>query len=513
MTQQLRSELERIAQDAPRVHVPEDTWTRGRRAHRRSVLVTVAAVLALVASLGGLAALLPLDAPRIEPAAPRDWPGEVPSKVYPVPPGFDAAGPGDTTRWAREYAETDLRIGRASVVMGDTSQFRPPAVVTARDGVYHFLDLPGYVLSDNTAMMMRERDFGIALSPDGRYLAWAYGLPVTRSDEQAPIRCGIRIADLTTGEVRDIDLRSILEPAAQAVIPMRLVWAPDSSWLAWSGRQYDAYGGMREVEDTDGRPTRATMVGVVAPGETTSTVLPRAFGAGVTAVDSNGSVTAVRAGGVTRWERGETTQVPGNRPRALRQGRTSPGVASPSGRYVLLGSARASRRVYVYDTQSGRYLHRSSPSDRPRQTVIPRGWQGEDRMVVEAQPLLRSPGMGQYMGMSRIATLSSPAVPAGEGFYSVKTIAQQDGDFIPEILSVAGDLVPTGRHRLDASAPDFPTVYDPWQITGAVVAGVAVLLSGFLLLRIRHRRLTARGAGGIAVLALAAAAAAAAVVR
>ena len=59
--QDLRTTLHRIADTTDPLPVADDLWRRGQRARRRGHVLAVAAVLAVLASVGGLATLVSTD--------------------------------------------------------------------------------------------------------------------------------------------------------------------------------------------------------------------------------------------------------------------------------------------------------------------------------------------------------------------------------------------------------------------------------------------------------------------
>ena len=91
--------------------------------------------------------------------------------------------------------ETDLSVGPASVAIANQSG---AFVITADDGVYHRLRLPGF---DPSAFTATKR--GLALSPDGTRLAYAWHATKPAGSTARP-RVGTRILDLRTGALQKI---------------------------------------------------------------------------------------------------------------------------------------------------------------------------------------------------------------------------------------------------------------------------------------------------------------------
>ena len=100
--------------------------------------------------------------------------------------------------------ETDLAVGAASVAIANpTGAF----VITAGDGSYHRLDLPGFDASVYDVSDVRRTGMvGLSLSPDGSRLAygWHAPLPDKTGQEHGFVPSGVRILDLGTGRVRDV---------------------------------------------------------------------------------------------------------------------------------------------------------------------------------------------------------------------------------------------------------------------------------------------------------------------
>ncbi|KQV63340.1 hypothetical protein ASC64_17235 [Nocardioides sp. Root122] len=208
--QDLSTTLRRIADSTDPLPVADDLWRRGQRARRRGRVLAVAAVLAVLASVGGVVTLVSADREVRTASTEVVEGGAIPSRIE---------DPGELT------LEPDLEIGRASVAFfSETGQ---AVVVGADDGRYHALDLPDL-----------SRDLGpLALSPDGRHLAWSsHGR--------------IHSADLDDGSQTYYPSH----PEHASVIALR--WAPDSSQLLWNGTNEDGEksGGVLPAGDYIGGP-------------------------------------------------------------------------------------------------------------------------------------------------------------------------------------------------------------------------------------------------------------------
>jgi hypothetical protein len=164
------------------------------------VLVMLLAVLAVASHPAGAAA---------QPGGPA-----VPATVYGVP------GNGGLP------LETDLGVGPASVAVANTSGV---FVVTAHDGAYHRLRLPGY-----DARLYDAGVPGMALSPDGTRLAYAWHAQA-RPTGEGVIPSGLRVLDLVTGVVRTGPVLDPVDsgPTRLGVLAWNLSWAPGSRFVAY----------------------------------------------------------------------------------------------------------------------------------------------------------------------------------------------------------------------------------------------------------------------------------------
>ena len=237
--EQLRHELERIADRAPAVEVDAALFDRGRRATRRARVLTAAAVVGCLAVLTAVA--VPLLRPDPPPFADSDVIG-VPNHLYAVPDHV------------ADEPETGLRIGRGAAAF--VTENGVPVVVDAQDGAYHVLRLRG-LLDDSPGGGYRFHSAPpLALSPDGTRIAWGILIDGTGGDPYS----GIRVADLTTGEVLEI----VPTAKDRNVLVGQLHWSADGRWLVW--------GGARIIEWTGGGSysTSGQFGGVVAADGRTS---------------------------------------------------------------------------------------------------------------------------------------------------------------------------------------------------------------------------------------------------
>jgi hypothetical protein len=184
--------------------------------------------------------------------------------VYSVPGHVDGvlgeelrADPGGAT----------LAVGVTAVAF--TTSHHAPVAVSATDGRYHLLDLPGF---DRAADL--RFDGTLALSPDGRRLAYTWNKPPGEGRDDTYVPSGVRIVDLVTGEVASHQVRK-----GYGVFSHDLTWSPNGRYLVYNTQiaNYSQTGtrGVRNffVERLDtqtGKRSRASGVPQVdhAPGVT-----------------------------------------------------------------------------------------------------------------------------------------------------------------------------------------------------------------------------------------------------
>jgi len=221
----LRTTLHRIADSTTPLPVDDGLWQRGRAARSRAQVLAVVAVLALVVSVGGVATLVATTDREARTASNEVVEGgAIPSRIE---------VPGDLS------ATTDLAVGRASVAFVDGAS-GAAIVVGATTGEYHRLTLPD----------APEAGGPLALSPDGRTLAWANHRRIHTVDLRSGARSFSPHTDEPVTEVTD------------------LAWVPSSQVLIWSGTddQGAHIGGVVPVTGSGGEPLSPTSLrGIPSP--------------------------------------------------------------------------------------------------------------------------------------------------------------------------------------------------------------------------------------------------------
>ena len=210
---QLRDELARIAEGAPDVQVPDDTFARGRRATMRTRVLVATAAAACVGLIAAVAT--PIVRSHDAEVADRDAPGGVPDVIY-VPPG---GAPVDLP-----ITSLDKVGPAAAAYLADDIDGR--VVVITAEGDYRLIELPSYQES-------AVNEITPLLSPDGTQLAYT---------TQNRLSTFLALLDLTTGQVRQVPLTSGL-----GAIVTTAQFSPDGDWLAWSGQKVSSREGSRET--------------------------------------------------------------------------------------------------------------------------------------------------------------------------------------------------------------------------------------------------------------------------
>lgn len=250
MTAQLREELDALA-DTHSFSPDPAAWDRGRRARRRGRVVAVAAVLVLVASVGGLAAAWTSREP-VAPAGRVDG-GAIPSQIE--------KPTGDTV--------TDLAFGPASVAYVDSDA--RPVLVSATTGEVRHVELPDFPGADAFEVFADFRTGSwLALSPDGTRLAYPTATPMEREPGQVFVQTPwYRTVDLVTGK------SELLEPPPCGATPWSMTWTPDEriaiDVMGRASFELENPGVVScAVHGSTGAPSAKPLPGVTAPDGTIS---------------------------------------------------------------------------------------------------------------------------------------------------------------------------------------------------------------------------------------------------
>lgn len=502
MTEKLREELLRVGDSVAPIHVPGDLWARGRRARRQARVLSGVVALSVIGlifavsmmglpGLGGHADVAPVTTP--------DGAGAVPSMLYAVPERFLVDNPGTEdgstdAALSPKVAETRLAIGRASVAfapetMGGVSL---PVVITARDGKYHPMVLPGWSGASLMAYM-DSHAVALALSPDGRSLAYPWFDPKAPTD--GPMPSGIRVLSLETGKIREIPLLG-----GDGVYAKRVSWSPDSRWLAWRGSEAKAW----TRSHTSGADPVA---GRIAP-EATSSEPIEVHGLRESTAIAISDEGAVALYGGKRWQVWDGEVLAQGKARFAEADDTA--AYSPDGTSVALSTRLdaylepGAGTSWFLDPTSGKLSQRPLAEGLglyPKGAdVRPLGWIDNDTVVAMVTPpdgktAATTLSSGRYG--ARLVLMTAPSKPHNTWTYRMLTSydATSSGPFAgffagPYVntVTVAVDLM-----SLDKPTADFPRPDWPWSderralvIGLSIAAGLGCLLLASRVLRRRR---------------------------
>ncbi len=448
----LKQELARIGDDAPVVEVAPDTWSRAARARTRGRVLTLAAAAAAVALVAGLVAWLPQ---RLEVPVAAGADSAVPDHVWSAPARM-AEREGDGATWASDL-ETDLAVGPVAVayVMGEGL----PVLVDADDGDYHLLDLPDFVGNDEFLALMTGyvSELPLALSPDGRRLAYGFATigPEAASE---PVPSGVRVVDLTTGDVREVAL-----PGGEGVLVDGFSWSPDGRWLAWHGRELASW-----TQFSVGGA--APVTGLIGPDGDTSVPLPLMDrSAQVSYAPADDGTVAVVGDSLMLLVDGASVERVPLRPEAG----FSVGAAFVDG--VLQDVRINDDRGYSVHLVSGRERLAFPNSGLDDRDVRPLGWVGERHLVAEVS----LPDADRVGGRdSELAVIGVGDEP------SYDVVGEVDADVPP--LSVASDLMTLEQPTVARPEPDWPWSPLRWLVTTGLIGMAVLFVLGLVVARQRR---------------------------
>jgi hypothetical protein len=415
----LRTRMHHVAEEVTPLPVSDDLWRRGQAARHRGQVLVVAAVLLVLASVGGGVALWSPSDREARTASAEVPEGAIPRVIADVPDDLEAT--------------SDLAVGRASAAF--ISATGDVVVVTANDGVPHRLALGG-------------RDpawISVALSPDGRTLAFQQG-----NDG------GTRVAqlDLTTGRTK-----TLIVHAGDLLKLDDLSWSPRGDWLGWA------------ASAMNGLPAFA---GQVRPsGEESRRIAPPANVVSVAVADDGTSALGRVSGGALLWPPGREldrlSRVPGN-----------PGAFSPDGRHLALRSSPG-LASYTLDTASREVLEHPFPDGTFGEAVVrPLGWL-DDRLQLllvqeiagtRAELVVTTPEVDATSTWRSVGSVATTGV-ANSLSVAVDLVPDLDGTSSQELTHDFGDTV---------DDPPAPLGIELSLFIGLAVAAAIAALLGLRLL-------------------------------
>lgn len=448
-SERLREELHRIAEGAPRVDIPSDLYARGRRATARARIIAAGAAVACVVLLVAVVA----PALQADPTPVAGKPAAaMPDHLHAVPLHV-------------EDRESDLTIGLGAAAF--VTEAGVPVVVSAMTGEYHLLDLDGLLGASgdsNGGLTLTMDHPPVALSPDGRYLAWGWIEPGPSSETRLK-GSGVRVADLETGAVREIDVIDSDSSQTYRVLVNQVSWSPDGRWLAWGGTRITEWTSSTFNSDGHLAGTVRTNAGV-----TTMTGLPEPTiedDQTVIAGDAPFLVAVANTGELTALSGNLWWQI-GNRTRLDLRSDQRVGSLWFEGEqvFVLVTSATGGEVATVRALPDGPEQTTSAHAPRPRML----GALDDGSLLLHQESLDGDDGVAPTVELVTLDARTNRA--------EARTIIDVDPGVLR--LSLATDLIDPDRPTVSRPAPDWPSSNEREAMTYVLVVFGLVLLGGLV---------------------------------
>ncbi len=461
MATDLHERLADLAGHTPPASPPTDLWDRGVR--RRRVVaagrVAVALVLVALVGLGGW------TWKQSRPVQPADTPGraQLPGRFFSNISPWTTAFEGPPGPLVTVFPNEHKTLWHTTNgIVG----------VTAGSSTYGFLDLPDSAVTD-----LANSDVFMALSPDGRYLAfWLSGTPVgtPNTELEGVTITGVATYDTVTGRVRESRFST-----QHGVDPLTLLWTDDSTLVL---SYYQALGGDGSAQASAGHFGAAATWDPrdAQPTPITDSGLAEDLDSGFTRATS-GSV-ILQSLHPRRWltgdpaDEGSITSFRTDRKADLL-------VLSPDHRraigVITGGSDHGPLAITRVPRDSG-HTAALKPLTLGNEWVRPLAWLDDDHVAVSRQMLVHDPVNGDYVG-SRvdsvdIVTGTARTLVTGVGYHGTS-----DSDpWIANDLWRAPGVV--------AKPPPSPPNQRAWTIGLGIAGSLVLLLVGSLVRGRRGRR-------------------------
>lgn len=436
MTERMHDLLDRLAQGAPSPRVDPGMFQRARRARRREAALLTAGTLGLVVLIiAGVSAVGSgvLRSDRSEVAQGPTTPA-MPSVIYPVPE--HVSGP----------RERDLAIGPVAAAFYD--RHYEPVLVSAVDGSYHRMNLPGPTFPAENL-----EGNSLALSHDGTKLAFSWRGPLPESSGPH-VPSGIAVADLETGEVK-----RFARPGGRGVRVENIRWSPNDRYLGY-------WVLVRRTWDAGSSSSRAFRNERLDLTSGKVTTLPRWVGL---TVSGDGRLPVVADRAVGWWDPDRRPHLTRLRLRLTAGSGSDTAAWSPSGDRLALGASDIGRdRMTVLDMAGDR--------DGDVREVGPRGHLEVSGWLDDSRVVALHIGPDAQTSTLRIVNVDR---------HTSRTAVRVE-DHWSSGYSFASDLL--ARPTREFPQPDWPV---DWLSVARRVATVAGILAVGLTLLWRYRR--ARG--------------------